>query len=463
MFAFLLLGAAAIGLPQIEGSNEFLAKGKANLDQVIATISDAVAPATSEEKQDIVATAPQAPVDTADTSSKPELKIETNPAKNTEVASKPSDNKDADTFTKVEGTASTITEKLVTTEKAKSFGNVETPKIITPTIDLLRVEPDGNTLVSGTATPNSTVELKNGETVLGKTTAGAGGDFVILTDKFLPKGDYDLKLHSRDSEGAEIAISGQSAIVSIPEKGDEKELLAMLTKEDGGIKDIIAKPVVEAPKGATEEKTDKVVEASKPDAENDKEPEEIKLATKDNSSDQVTKAETFKETFTNEVAKEERGTVTPTVKDDTKIASLENDQAKTTPQETIIVQPAPDSTAKPTPAAAPAATALVEAVEVEGNKLFIAGSGTSGAALRIYFNNEPVGDTKVGEGDRFLFEKLIDIEPGSHKIRVDVLSWDGETVVSRAEVPFKREGSEKLVASLVQPKPKAIFDSVTVP
>ena len=57
----------------------------------------------------------------------------------------------------------------------------EVVQIITPTFDLLRVEPDGSVLVAGNAAPNSKIDLIDSEgNVLATTQAGPEGDFVAL-------------------------------------------------------------------------------------------------------------------------------------------------------------------------------------------------------------------------------------------------------------------------------------------
>jgi nucleoid-associated protein YgaU len=100
------------------------------------------------------------------------------------------------------------------------------------------------------------------------------------------------------------------------------------------------------------------------------------------------------------------------------------------------------------PVAAPAVKALiaVEAVEIEGNKIFIAGTAEAGSAVKVYANSDLLGTTKTSPNGRFLLQTVQDLAVGDYIIRADMLGKDGVTVVARAAVPFKREAGERVSA-----------------
>lgn len=112
-----------------------------------------------------------------------------------------------------------------------------------PGFDVLRVEPDGSTVIAGRAQPNTKLEIVNGETVIGTADVGATGDFAAVFDKPLPAGDYQLTLRSVGENGV-TKSSDEVATVSIP-KDKAGELLAMVSKP-GEASRIITKPVAEA-------------------------------------------------------------------------------------------------------------------------------------------------------------------------------------------------------------------------
>lgn len=88
----------------------------------------------------------------------------------------------------------------------------------------------------------------------------------------------------------------------------------------------------------------------------------------------------------------------------------------------------------------------VEAVEIEGKKIFIAGVADAGRKVRAYANEILIGETKTSPEGRFLIEAERELPVGDYIIRVDALEPDGVKVVARAAVPFQREPGEAVAA-----------------
>ncbi|CCV12698.1 conserved hypothetical protein [Mesorhizobium sp. STM 4661] len=115
----------------------------------------------------------------------------------------------------------------------------------------------------------------------------------------------------------------------------------------------------------------------------------------------------------------------------------------------------------PAPATPPASAALVtepkivvEAVEIDGNKIFVAGTADPGRKVRAYANDILLGDARTSPDNRFLVEATRDIPVGTYTIHVDALDADGVKVVARAAVPFEREPGEAVAAvAPAEPKP----------
>ncbi|CAN7169586.1 LysM peptidoglycan-binding domain-containing protein [Pararhizobium sp. LjRoot255] len=250
-----------------------------------------------------------------------------------------------------------------------------------PGFDVLRVEPDGSTVIAGRAQPNTKLEIMSGDNVIGTADVGATGDFAAIFDKPLPAGDYQLTLRSVGENGV-TKSSEEVATVSIP-KDKTGELLAMVSKP-GKASRIITKPVAE-----------------------------------------VTPADAQSTTATSEVAKAEPAP-----------------EASATAADTAVSAETPATGEKPAVA--------VSAVEIEGRKIFVAGSAKAGALVRIYADDKLVGEMKADEQGRFVVEGTIDLPVGNHTIRADVLGADGSTVVMRVAVPFDRPVGDQ-VAAVAQP------------
>jgi len=114
----------------------------------------------------------------------------------------------------------------------------------------------------------------------------------------------------------------------------------------------------------------------------------------------------------------------------------------------VEAAPAPAPATPATPSAAPAGEPkiVVEAVEIDGNKIFVAGTADPGRKVRAYANDILLGDAQTSPDGHFLVEAARDIPVGSYTIHVDALDADGVKVVARAAVPFEREPGESVAA-----------------
>ena len=88
----------------------------------------------------------------------------------------------------------------------------------------------------------------------------------------------------------------------------------------------------------------------------------------------------------------------------------------------------------------------IEAVEIEGRKIFLAGVANPYRRVRAYINDVLLGDTITSPTGRFLIEAERDVPAGDHIIHVEVLGPDGVEVIARATVPFERELGEAVAA-----------------
>ncbi|RIY03510.1 LysM peptidoglycan-binding domain-containing protein [Aureimonas flava] len=113
--------------------------------------------------------------------------------------------------------------------------------------------------------------------------------------------------------------------------------------------------------------------------------------------------------------------------------------------EVVAATPAPPATEAPRDAASSPAGLSVEAVEIEGDRLFVAGSAKTGSTVRIYLDDRPVAETRSGAGDRFIASARADVSVGDHTIRADTVEG-GSRVVGRVEVPFRRPDAPSMAA-----------------
>ncbi|CCV06008.1 Peptidoglycan-binding LysM [Mesorhizobium metallidurans STM 2683] len=262
---------------------------------------------------------------------------------------------------------------------------------IAPTFDIVRVEGNGSIVIAGNAAPGAKVEVLNGSTVLGSTVAGPDGAFAIVLDDPLKPGDYTIMLRST---GTAVINSAQTAVVSIPQN-PAGQVLAMV-EEPGKPSELLTVPAPE----------------TKPE--------------------------------------------TPPAGEQAAAPATEA-PATAAPAAPAVAEAAPAPPPATPPALAAAAAEpkiVVEAVEIDGNKIFVAGIADPGHKVRAYANDILLGGAKTSPDGRFLVEATRDIPVGAYTIRVDALDADGVKVVARAAVPFEREPGEAVAAVAKPAKPK---------
>jgi len=333
-----------------------------------------------------------------------------------------------------------------------------------PAFDVLRVEKDGSTVVAGRAAPNSTIELRAGDGLLiGSGRAGTSGDFVIIPDNPLPKGDYSLSLVAIDEDGNET-VSAETATVSIPD-GDSRDVLAMISKP-GEASRIIAKPeTLKVDEGEADET--KTADGSGDAADTTEETAgtaqlvEGEDAPKGDIAD--TKLETSqqeRETASSETGADNAKQEATDAKREQQTAALNpqtgaGEQAKTSEEvrqdnETVdkeTVDKEGASVSLPTSGSAPTGTVRVEAVEIERDQIFVAGAATRGSIVRIYIDDELVGEARGTPDDRFLVTKRYKLKRGPHVVRADSIDNATGKVIARAEVPLLHEPVEDVAAA----------------
>jgi nucleoid-associated protein YgaU len=280
---------------------------------------------------------------------------------------------------------------------------------LTPSFDVLRVEPDGSTVIAGRASPHSTLEVTDGNSVVAKVDVGPSGDFAAVLDNPLPPGDHQLVLKATAKDG-KTTTSEETATVSVPANQKSGKLLAMVTTP-GKASRLIATPAPTTAAGA----------------------------------DQA-------------AAPAQAGPAVSPTAGSADIASKAPDVAAASPSAPTTT-PATGAGTAGAPAAAGAAELQVTAVELEGSKIFIAGVSKRGTAVRGLADGKPIGQTQTGGDGHFVIEGTADLTIGDHRISVESLNGAGQALV-RVEVPFNRPAGEQVaaVAAPVVSTPMAAVD-----
>ncbi len=297
-----------------------------------------------------------------------------------------------------------------------------------PTFSTLRVERDGSTVIAGAAPENSKVEILDGETVIATTQSATNGDFVVVLDTPLKPGPHSLIIRAKPKEGEEV-FSAEAGLINIPEPEKQEEVTVLVAEADKPTR-ILQKPEPEAVVEVEEqtivsETATASVALAKPDA---KEPEvEVKQ----------------------EVAKLE---VEPAAEPEIKEPEVEE----------VVEEPAEDEavkvveTPKPAEVEQPSIPVLIEAADVEKNRIFIAGKGEAGRSVNLYLNSKFLGSARVSSNNAFLYEGNERLKAGQYDLRADMIDIDTGKVVARAEVSLLHEPKE-------EPAPVQVVEAVSEP
>lgn len=119
-----------------------------------------------------------------------------------------------DTATVVQGKPGTETPSSAkpVDEPAENVG----PK--PPSYDIVRVNPKGDAVIAGRASPGSTVDILEGDRVIGSVTADRRGEWVFVPDQPLAPGDKQFSLSAETPDGNRLE-SETVVVMSIPEPG----------------------------------------------------------------------------------------------------------------------------------------------------------------------------------------------------------------------------------------------------
>jgi nucleoid-associated protein YgaU len=99
---------------------------------------------------------------------------------------------------------------------------------------------------------------------------------------------------------------------------------------------------------------------------------------------------------------------------------------------------------KPAPAGGADALSLDKIDYDEAGNVVMSGSTEPGARVRVYVDNQPVGETMGDAGGQWQLRPGQAIAEGEHRLRVDKIG-DGGAVLARVELPFARVSPKRLL------------------
>ncbi len=89
-----------------------------------------------------------------------------------------------------------------------------------PSFDIVRIGPEGDTVMAGRARPGSTVVILDNGKPIGEVTADERGEWVFVPNKPMLPGSRELTLEMRVA-GGKAATSGDIVVLVVPERGKD--------------------------------------------------------------------------------------------------------------------------------------------------------------------------------------------------------------------------------------------------
>ena len=318
-----------------------------------------------------------------------------------------------------------------------------------PSFDIVRVDPDGNTVIAGRAKPNAEVTILDGEREIGKVTSDERGEWVFLPDHQLGPGQFALTL--RQSGEAEDAESEEAVVLVVPEAGKDiagrdsnepSQPLAMVMPRDeakGG-----ATRVLQAPSAGP------VTPDTTAPAKSETQTAETKAADTTSSSTGLAaaKPEGTKLSDTAKAAPEATQTATAEPKsapgaDTNAVPPAIAADDKQAPA--AVVQAFPEPAKAPSSADQPASGEVAQSGDVsvdvieydDKGEVVFGGRTEPNADVEVYIDDKPAGSATADAEGRWQLSPKDPVAPGNYNLRVDKVE-PGGTVKARVAFPFVR-------------------------
>lgn len=315
------------------------------------------------------------------------------------------------------------------------------PDPSSPSFDTVRVEPNGELVVAGRATPNGTVELLVDGKPTARAVADANGQFAVVPPA-LPAGNSEVGLRVTDDKGV-VRQSRDSVAVAVSPSYDAKPLVALTSPDKPTV--VLSQP------GSSQTATRPVPDATSPGQTMTGTAPPIQLGSggtvpADDASGALAANEAARSSRTKNGGSPDAKVSDQGVSGATRSSPSNAPQA--TPTERAVVV-----------GSASAPTKVVSIDAQEGGRLFVSGQAPAGATVRLYLNDTLIAPATVSRDGTVTFTIGRGVKPGDYKVRLDQVDAASGKVQTRVEVPFSvpdiagTVGTSRAVATLSEPSP----------
>jgi len=119
---------------------------------------------------------------------------------------------------------------------------VQTVQPVRPSFDVVRISPEGDTVIAGRAAPGAQVVIYDGDVEIGRAKADERGEWVYLSEKPLPAGTRRLNLAVFPDDNPEHALRSESDVVLVVPESGKGGVVAVQLAPKGGISRVLQRP-----------------------------------------------------------------------------------------------------------------------------------------------------------------------------------------------------------------------------
>lgn len=271
----------------------------------------------------------------------------------------------------------------------------EPPPDEAPSLDIVRVEPNGDAVIAGRTMPNAAVEILRDNNPIARAKADGNGQFAIVPPT-LPTGNSEISYRSVSPDGKET-------------RG--RESVAIVVAENRATKPLVAVSMPDKPTVVLSQ------------------PETPAAASPDLKTAEAKKALSGKA--------EEKSRGRPQDKPQ-RLSALPEPKAASGGDGSVPVK-------------------VVSIDAQEGGRLDVTGVSKPGASLRLYLNDTLVASGKSGPDGKLSFTIGRGVRPGGYQVRIDQVQPETGKVEHRAQVAFAfPESAAPKLAARESPPPAAV-------
>ena len=284
------------------------------------------------------------------------------------------------------------------------------PEPTAPSFDVVRVEPNGESVIAGRSVAGATIEMLKDGQVHARTAADQSGLFAFVPPVLQP-GSHQVTLQSIAPDGTRQR-SRDSVTIVVHEGGTTRPLVAMTSPDKPTV--LLSNPETPEPKEAESKAAD--AKPAEPGAAPFKSAETTSAETK---AAEPPRAEVKNATPAQGAAPQQQQ------------AGVPNQEPQ---RQAAAPQPGPAAAAQPP---APRPEVKITTVEAEeGGRLYVSGQAAPGSTVRLYLNDTFIAPGGVGADGKVAFAIGRGVRPGDYRVRIDDVDPVSGSVKSRAEVGF---------------------------